>query len=1036
MSNTGTPLDPFAGGALLASAPTTDAQREVLAVARLGDDANLAYNEGTQLTLHGPVDRARLLAALDAVHRRHESLRMTFSKDDEAFFVWDRPLVVEERATVPSEPFDLDEGPLFRAILLEGAPFRTELVLLAHHLACDGWSLGVVVQELLTLYRDPAAVLDEAPRFTAYAQRDRAPIAPETEQFWRRQFEGSVPRMELPAERARGPVRDYRAARVDVEVDPALVTEVRRFAARQQVTFVAAMLAGAAATVSRLCGEDDVVLALPSAGQATLGMPGLVGHCVNVLPVRLYVDAQEPVGAFVRRAGTRLLDVQEHARFTLGRLLRTVALPRVPGRIPVTPVMFNVDQGLKLDTLLAGTALRGEVRTIPRVAEYFELFLNLVQHEGRPLVIECQYNAHCFGEALVREWLAGYVALLASMVADADRPAAALDPIPPATRARLDGEWQGPALAAAPPATVHEWILRTAAASPTALAVRDAAGSLTYAELVAQARALGEQLKRAGVAPGDRVALSVSRSRALPVALLATLAAGATYVPIDPEYPRDRVRFMLEDAAPRVWLVEGSLPDFAPPGTTVLDLAALATGEQAPAGASDAVLAADIAYLIHTSGSTGRPKGVLVPHAAVTNFLAAMAAALPIGPGDRVLALTTLSFDIAALELLLPLVTGASVFVVDRTTARDPRALADAIAAQGITLMQATPSTYRMLLDDGWVPPAGLKALCGGEALPPALAARLRRGVARLWNVFGPTETTIWSTLQEVAAVDAVVPIGRPIARTQVEIVDARDRRVPVGVPGELLIGGDGVARGYHARPELTAERFVAHPLAQGGRMYRTGDLAAWRPDGTLVFLGRADAQVKIRGFRVELGEVESVLAAMPEVAAAGARLWDDGQGDARIAAYVVPAAGRTVDAEAMLRRLRALLPSYMVPQHLVTLAAMPLTPNGKLDRAALPSPMTVEDTPDDPAEWSERERLVARVWAEVLGTPVARRSADFFALGGHSILVGRVISRLEHQLGVTIGLRRLFEQSRLEDFVQAIPQSRVSGAAYEELSL
>ncbi len=583
---------------------------------------------------------------------------------------------------------------------------------------------------------------------------------------------------------------------------------------------------------------------------------------------------------------------------------------------------------------------------------------------------------------------------------------------------------------------MHEWILRTAAASPTAIAVRDAEGSLTYAELVAQARALGEQLKRAGVAPGDRVALSVSRSRALPVALLATLAAGATYVPIDPEYPRDRVRFMLEDAAPRVWLVEGSLPDFAPPGTTVLDLAALATGEQAPVGASDAVLAADIAYLIHTSGSTGRPKGVLVPHAAVTNFLAAMAAALPIGPGDRVLALTTLSFDIAALELLLPLVTGASVFVVDRTTARDPRALADAIAAQGITLMQATPSTYRMLLDDGWVPPAGLKALCGGEALPAELAARLRRGVARRWNVFGPTETTIWSTLQEVAAVDAVVPIGRPIARTQVEIVDARDRRVPVGVPGELLIGGDGVARGYHARPELTAERFVAHPLAQGGRMYRTGDLAAWRPDGTLVFLGRADAQVKIRGFRVELGEVESVLAAMPEVAVAGARLWDDGLGEARIAAYVVPAAGRTVDAEAMLRRLRALLPSYMVPQHLVTLAAMPLTPNGKLDRAALPSPMTVEDTPDDPAEWSERERLVARVWADVLGTPVTRRAADFFALGGHSILVGRVISRLEHQLGVTIGLRRLFEQSRLEDFVQAIPQSRVSGAAYEELSL
>lgn len=1052
------PLDPFAGGALLASAPTTDAQREVLAVARLGDDANLAYNEGTQLSFVGPVDPVRLLAALDAVHRRHESLRMTFSKDDEAFFVWDRSLVVERRAApldadgtprfdraaaaLATEPFDIDEGPLFRAVLLDGPPApagRTELVLLAHHLACDGWSLGVVVNELLALYRDPTAALDPAPRFVDYAQRDRSPLDAATEEFWRRQFEGSVPRMELPAERPRGPVRTYRAARVDLEVSEAIVADVRRFAAKQQVTFVAALLAGAASFTSRLCGEDDVVLALPSAGQATRGMPGLVGHCVNVLPVRLYVDPQESVGALVRRVGARLLDVQERSTFTLGRLLRTVALPRVPGRIPVTPVMFNVDQGLRFDSLLAGTGLRAEARTIPRAAEYFELFLNLVQHEGRPLVIECQYNSHCFSEALVCEWLEAYVALLVSMAADAERRSGTLDAISPRTLSRLTSEWQGPALREPVPSTVHEWILRTASATPDATAVRDGVTALTYAELVARAALLSRYLQRIGVARGARVAISVSRTAALPVAMLAAMGAGAMYVPLDLEYPTERLRFMLDDSVPVAWLVDRDLPaDLEQSSATVVDLRTFDWSANDAAGFPEVALdgARDAAYLIHTSGSTGEPKGVVVPHAAVTNLLGAMALALPVGEGDRVLALTTLSFDIAALELLLPLVLGASVCLVDGETARDPRRLAAAIASYDTTLMQATPSTWRMLLDDGWSPPTGLMALCGGESLPAELAARLRPKVARLWNVFGPTETTIWSTIHEITADELSVPIGRPLAHTQVEIVDARERRAPVGVPGEILIGGRGVALGYHARPELTAERFVAHPLAAGARVYRTGDLGAWRPDGTLIFLGRADGQVKIRGFRVELGEIESALEAMPEVSVAGARLWDDGSGDARIAAYAVPATGESLDADALLRRLRVQLPSYTVPQHLVTLAAMPLTPNGKLDRNALPSPITAAELPETDEQWSARERQVAAVWSEVLGAPVNRRAADFFALGGHSILVVRVISRLEQQLGVRIGLRRLFEQSRLDDFVRAIPETSISAAAFEELSL
>ena len=1051
--------DPFAGGALLDSAPTSDAQREVLAVARLGADANLAYNEGTLLSLRGPVDLARLIAALTALHRRHEALRSTFSRDDEVFFVWDRALVIERRTVsvdaggaprydlasraLVSEPFDLDEGPLFRAVLLEPPAPRVdgvELVLLAHHLVCDGWSLGVLVDELLALYRDPSSALGPAPRIVEYAARARA-AAPATDAYWKQQFEGSVPRMELPAPARRGAVREYRSARVDVAVDAGVIAGVRRLASQQQVTFFAVLFAGAAATVGRLCGEDDVVLAVPSAGQSGSGVPGLVGHCVNVLPVRLYVDPHEPVSSLVRRAGARLLDAQEHQDFTIGRLMRTVSIPRVPGRVPVTPVMFNLDQGLRLETLLAGTGITGEARTIPRVAEYFELFLNLVQHEGKSLVIECQYDATLFTDALVREWLDGFVALLAAMSVDAARQCGTLEVIAPHTLARLDGEWQGRTLTEPAPATVHEWIARTARAHGDAIAVRDGSVSMSYRELVDRSAQLSHRLQAVGAGPGQRVAISVSRTAMLPVAMLGVLGSGATYVPLDLEYPEERVRFMLEDSAPVAWVVDGDLPPGLEAGAArIVDLRAIDWAADSAAAFPSVAMdgARDPAYMIHTSGSTGRPKGVLVSHSAVTNLLAAMTDALPVDRTDRVLAITTLSFDIAALELLLPLTLGATSCIVDGETARDPRRLAAAIESFGVNVMQATPTTWRLLLDDGWKGDRALTALCGGEALPPALAARLLPAVGRLWNVFGPTETTIWSTLHEVAGADTVgaaVPIGRPIAHTQAEIVDARDRRAPVGVTGELLIGGRGLALGYHQRPELTRERFVTLPLAGGARFYRTGDLVLRRTDGTLQYVGRLDGQVKIRGFRVELGEIEAVLGETPGVAVAAARTWDDGDGDARLAAYVVPVAGATIDGDAVLGRLRGRVPAHMVPQHLVVLDALPKTPNGKLDRQALPRPSAQAPASGPDAPWSERERAVAEVWTEVLGAPVTHRSADFFALGGHSILVVRAISRLEKRLGVTIGLRRLFERSRLDEFAASIPDAEAI-VAWEEVSL
>ncbi len=1047
-------FDPFAGGAMVASGATTDAQREVLSAARLGDDANLAYNEGTLVSFAGSVDEARLINALEALYRRHDALRMTFSRDNEAFFVWDRDLVVERvplgaaaRAIdtardFAAQPFDIDDGPLFRAVLLAAPPARhheTRLVLLAHHLVCDGWSLAVLTEELLSLYAHPDRPLAPAPGYADFAARERQATRTDSDAFWQQQFEGSVPRMELPATGARGVRRDVRSERIDCVIPQSIVDGMRTVAARNQTTLFSALLAAAAAMTSRLCGEDDVVLAVPSAGQSASGMDGLVGHCVNVLPVRCYVDAQETVDRFVRRVGSKMLDVREHHEYTIGRLLRTVSIPRVPGHVPVTPIMFNLDQGLQVDRLLQDTGVTATLHSIPRVSEYFEIFLNLVQHAGQPLVIECQYSASLFPAATIREWLEGYVALLQQMIDGGDQRTGNLLPIADATLDCMAHEWQGSTLSPPHPACIHDTIAAMAAATPEAIAVVDETSSLTYRELMSRRDALAARLRAHGAGSGTRLAISASRTCDLPVAMLAVLATGAAYVPLDPEYPVERLRHMLTDSAPVAWIVDGAIPDgLRDTSVPIVDLRVAPStstdGEALPSPSIDATTAP--AYVIYTSGSTGRPKGVVVPHAAVTNFLMAMRHALPVSAADRVLALTTLSFDIAVLELLLPLSLGATTCLVDRDTARDPVALAAAVDRFGITVMQATPSTWRLLLDSVWTGRPSLLALSGGEPLPTDVATRLRASVGRLWNMFGPTETTVWSTVHEVGPTDVAIPIGRPIANTQVEIVDARDRRVPIGVPGELLIGGAGLALGYHERPDLTADRFVVHPLAGGARMYRTGDLAAWQADGRLQMLGRIDSQVKLRGFRIELGEIEAVLAESPAVAVAAARVWDDGAGDARIAAYVVPVRGATIAPAALLQQLAARVPAYMLPQHVVVLESLPRTPNGKLDRNALPEVRSSQSAEiESGAEWTTMERTVAEVWQEVLGRAVDRRSADFFALGGHSILVARAVGRLEKRLGVTIGMRALFEASRLDAFARAIPAADASGG-WEELRI
>ena len=563
---------------------------------------------------------------------------------------------------------------------------------------------------------------------------------------------------------------------------------------------------------------------------------------------------------------------------------------------------------------------------------------------------------------------------------------------------------------------VHHLVAERAAAMPDTIAVVDGSAHVTYGHLDEAANRLANHLVELGVGRESVVGLCVERGIDMVVALLGVLKAGAAYVPLDPDFPPGRLALMVEDSGTAVVVLHDHLGERLPAsfaGSLVrLDADGAAIAARSPVAPDVAFDAEQLAYVLYTSGSTGRPKGVEVPHRAVVNFLLAMATTPGMGPGDVALGLTTLSFDIAVLELYLPLVVGARVVVASRRQAGDPAALSELVARHRVSVLQATPTTWRMLVDAGWTAPAGLKALCGGEALPPALADRLLGAGVELWNLYGPTETTVWSTVARIDTPGQRPTIGRPIANTSVYVLDAGMRPVPVGVAGELYIGGAGVARGYRGRPDLTAERFIASPFGDGGRLYKTGDLVRWRPDGTLDFVGRADSQVKVRGFRIELGEVEAALVAHPSVSAAAVVAREVTPGDTRLVAYVV---GRS-DAEPpaptthLRRTLAKRLPPYMAPSAIIALESLPLTPNGKVDRNALPDPAISVDEQAYVAPRTHEERLLASVWQEALKVERIGVHDDFFELGGHSLLATLVVALTRERAQAEIPVRAIFE--------------------------
>ncbi|HVF59868.1 MAG TPA: amino acid adenylation domain-containing protein [Thermoanaerobaculia bacterium] len=1054
-----------------AQVPLSYAQERLWLVDRLtpGDST---YTIARALALRGPLDVAALRWSLAEIARRHEALRTLFTPlpDGEvvqtiaarlpvALPVADlRPFgaaahaeALRLAAAEAARAFDLECGPLLRAALLRTAAVEHVLLLSIHHIVADGWSLGVLYRELAALYGarvegKASPLAPPAVQYADYALWQRGELTEEKLALllahWRAALAGAPEALELPADRPRPPSQSFRGGLRSLEVAPALAARLHAFAQDEGATPFMALLALWQELLGRLTGRDDLIVGTPVAGRPRSELEGSIGFFVNTLPLRADLSGAPSFRALLARTRRVVLAALQHQEVPFDKLVEELAPRRDLDRSPLVQVSFALQEAADQSLSLRG--LEVERLAIDHVRSKFDFTLNAIERRGG-LELEACYAADLYDGATAGRVLRCYRALLAAALAEPDRPLAELPLLAPEGRQAALVEWNDTALRWPAPATLHGLFAAQAARSPAATALVCDGDRLTYGELAARVHRLARALRCEGVGPETRVAVCLERSPELAVALLAVLEAGAAYLPLDPDFPPERLAYMLADSAAPILLAGPGAPALPLGAARRLELAELASplAAERPEPPEVEVPPAALAYLLYTSGSTGWPKGVMVPHGAAVNHLRWVQATYALGADDRVLLKTPISFDVSVRELFWPLAAGAAVVMARPGGQRDPGYLAELVARERVTVANFVPTLLAAFLDEPSLAGAGSlrRVIAGGEALSAELVERFHERLphAALHNHYGPTETAINATAWRCRREEPLpVPIGRPIANVRVVLMDRAFQPAPIGAAGELWIGGAGLARGYCGRPDATAERFVPDPFASlpGERLYRTGDLARLRADGALEFLGRTDEQVKVRGVRIEPAEVEAALAAHPVVREAAAAVRPDARGEGRLVGYVVvrdaagPAAGEEL--AGMLRAfLRERLPEAMVPSAFVALDALPVGPTGKLERRLLPGPVwDGAEQPREAAASDPIEELLAAVWAELLGVTRVGPADHFFDLGGHSLAATRALARVRRLLGVELPLRTLFERPRLGELAEAVREARKAAAA------
>jgi amino acid adenylation domain-containing protein len=997
-----------------------------------------AYSTPTAFRLRGHIQVEILEAAFQELIRRHDSLRTTFAMEGEELVQrvasssgfrlervsnsetspQDRKSVAERRINdAACVPFDVAVPP-FRVVLSSIANDEHLLLVVMHHIITDGWSASNLVRELSAIYTALAVGtsidLPQLPvQFADYSAWQRRWLEggafEEQARYWKAQLAGEHEPLMLPLDRPRPALESFRGDECTLQIPPELVADLRARARNGGATLFMVLLAAFKVLLHRYTGQTNLLVGVPIANRKHSEVEGLIGLFANTLVMRTEVSGDATFEELLDRVKRTALGAYEHQDMPFEVLVRLLQVRRDASRSPLFQAAFTLQDFPEVKLDLAGL----EVTPFPVSVHTSRFDLTLAVRPGAlGLMATMEFNSDLFTRERTQQMLNHWQAILMDAAGNPAKRVSEISLLSPPEKHRILVEWNSTEMDYPRDKCIHQLFMEQALRTPDEVAVRCGAQELTYLELDRRSNLLVRNLRELGVVPEMRVGVCVERSVQLLVGLLGTLKAGGAYVPLDPHLPPARLATILEDAEAPFLVTERSLAPLCPGFTGTRVFLEESTSREDATLPEVEVSSANAAYVIYTSGSEGRPKGVVVEHRSAVNLLHSMRTEPGFHPQDVLLAVTTIAFDISVVELFLPLSVGACVVIVPDAIRADGPALAALIGSSGATFFQATPATWQMLLHSGWKGDRKLKALTGGEALSADLADQLLDQCGELWNVYGPTETTISCLEARIRKGDAIT-IGGPLANTLAYVVDPHGQPAPIGVPGELLIGGAGVARGYLKLGELTAERFIRNPFSSdpAARLYRTGDLARWRPDGNIEFLGRLDTQVKVRGFRIELGEIETELRAQPELRDAVVSNRVSAHGDVQLVAYLVAKAPEKPDTAMLRSRLEERLPDYMLPNAYVWLDQLPLTPSGKVDRRSLPAPETdrgVPQTDSHPISLIEVELI--RIWRRFFQRDDIGRHDNFFALGGHSLLATRLATEIDKVLGRKLPIAALFQ--------------------------
>ncbi|MEO5910057.1 MAG: amino acid adenylation domain-containing protein [Pelobium sp.] len=1021
---------------------TNESQKEIFLSSIIGgDNANRAYNECFTLQLTGLLNIDVLKKAVHQIFKQHEALRSNFSANGEYVFVnqfkkLDLNLVDISVENIQNQKlileklygenvdfiFDLLNGPLVKIDIYKTAADIHQFIITVHHIIADGWSVGIILQHLSKIYsaniKGEEFEFSNIPQMTAYAEEEKeykkSANYEKTLDFWTQQFSNFSP-FGIPTDFPPPSYRNYESNRVDLALDQKLTTSLKNISKQEKASFINVLLISFEVLLYEVTAEKEIIVGLPSAGQSATGNYDLVGHCVNLLPLKATINPDLTFVDYLKKRKSELLEALENQYITFGSLLKSLNLVRDPSRVALVPVVFNVDLGL--DDTVNFSGLDYEFKSNPRHYETFELFVNLSGHADN-IVIEWTYNTNLYKEETIQRFHQQYEAILNRISA---QPSVLIkDLIAPIVTEHIAITPVHPQVNYPLKETIPSLFFSAVEKYKNKTALTFEGKQWSYQQLNEQSNQLAHTLMASGIKKGEKIGVAVKKDAKVLITFLAILKCGAVFLPIDPEYPLGRIQFILEDVDAKLLITtKEHIEKFNQSTLCVLLEELIDTSKEQPVkNPSLEINGEDLAYILHTSGSTGNPKGVEIRHKSLINVFYWVIENLKVVPEDKIIAITSVSFDIAYIELLMPLLAGAEIILTPSEVMKDGRLILDILQNEKISIMQATPSTWQMLIDAGWDKKLPIRVISGGEALSRSLASEIGNLCLSFWNLYGPTETSIYSSGKKINNDTEIITIGRPIANTLIYILNERLQAVNEGTIGEIFIEGAGLAKGYYNNEKLTADKFIANPFKSETLIYKTGDLGRLL-NGEIQLIGRSDEQIKIRGLRIEPQEIEHHLKQQENIAKAVVDKVKD-----FLVAFVILKKEEKGKVKKWSAALKEILPAYMVPQKFIIVNAFPLTPNGKVDKIALQQlaiKQLLVNSQHYLAPKTPAQKLLATIWKELLQLEKVSILDNFFELGGHSLIAVSLMVMIENETGKRLPIASLFENSTIQSLAKLL---------------